>query len=107
VQGNPNARNTDPDTSHEAAERINKQHVKIVAAFFASHDRPEGWTQGEVSDSGELILERDQIWRRISDALRLGWLEVVYADGLALTRVWSGSGRPQRALRVAERWRFP
>ncbi|MGH3300399.1 MAG: hypothetical protein ACRDOK_01750 [Streptosporangiaceae bacterium] len=28
MQGNPNARNTDPETSHEAAERINRQHVK-------------------------------------------------------------------------------
>jgi hypothetical protein len=98
-----NARASDPETSHEGTRGINLSHRQRLEAFYREHDRPEGWTYGEVSDS-QVGMEQPNIWRRCSDLLRDGILEVVRrSDGQAVTRVYRRSGRAQRAYRIVRR----
>lgn len=67
------ARNTDPDTSHEAAERLQiTSYWYLIVAFLIANNRAEGWTDWEIQCAlpGRLGLCP---WHRVSDVRRKGW----------------------------------
>lgn len=66
------ARNTDPDTSHAAAEDSGKtraRHHRVIMDAF--HKRPEEkMTSEEVSE--RVYLTHDQVWRRMNELCDAG-----------------------------------
>lgn len=72
------ARNTDPETSHEAAALVtNREPIKDrIVAFVTANP---GYTRGEVADGMGETQER--VWRRLSECVKEG--RIVY--GLART----------------------
>jgi hypothetical protein len=64
------ARNTDPDTSHEAAERLSRAELEAmwrkVLHLLDTRDRPEGWTWHEIA--AELPGQLGECpWHRVGD----------------------------------------
>ncbi len=82
----PIARNTDPETSHEAAEQVVDRVIDVerIRRFVAINT---GWVRGEIAEA----LEMDQ-WngaRRVSDCIDK---EFIF---YGVKRRYSGSGRNQ------------
>jgi hypothetical protein len=92
------ARRTDPETSHDAADRIDSADVTTLACFLFDHDRPEGWTCFELSVA--LGWDEYRTSKRASDVRKLHGL-AVYAggEGMDIYRRPGPSGRGQYAIR--------
>jgi hypothetical protein len=99
----PYARTTDPETSHEAAARLHNAsaYTEKIVRFLYENDRPEGWTEHEITaklndDLGECP------WRRITDARSRGHAEwAVTEDGKPVKRP-GNSTRSQGASRISD-----
>ncbi len=65
----PIARNTDPDTSYQAADQVTGRE-SLVKRIVAAVQQQPGLTRGELA---ELLNEpQERVWRRVSDAVRTG-----------------------------------
>lgn len=96
-----NARSEDPATSLLGTEGIRDSHTDLLIRFLAAHDRPEGWTSGELRDHTELA--HAAVWRRISDARnhRHAIEVVTRPDGSVVTRTDPATRRAQQAYRIS------
>ena len=66
-----NVRTTDPDTSHEAADAINKKlGVRNLVRFLTANDREDGWTTSELRNSAGVGVHYLSMTQRVSDALK-------------------------------------
>jgi hypothetical protein len=86
----PHARNTDPDTSHQAAARLRagKNADKMLRVY---HGHPQGLI---FTEAGQLAgLDEHEAGRRRSDLLNKGFIETRVIDGKPFTRVNPASGR--------------
>lgn len=94
------ARNTDPDTSHEAAANMNVERMVVAAGrFVVENDRFDGYTELEVVDKiGHLLGVSPH--HRLTDARGRGWIEwATDEDGKFIKR--RGRGKtPMRASRA-------
>jgi hypothetical protein len=91
--GPPIARDTDPDTPHEAAGTIEdsgRRQAGILAAFTSIFNRPGLLAR----EHGDLLAVEGwpEAWRRCSDAVALG---LAYYQG---KRVYAGTGRRAQML---------
>lgn len=99
----PYARNTDPETSHEAAGRLTNAnaYTEKIVRFLYENDRPEGWTEHEITaalndDLGECP------WRRITDARSRGLAEWVADENGKTVKRPGTSSRSQGASRITD-----
>lgn len=100
------ARTSDPETSHEAASQLHKRSsaVDAVVRFLAENDRPEGWTEYEITAAIGSDLG-DCPWHRISDARREGLAEWALNDEDKKILRPGASGRRQGASRITPKGR--
>lgn len=74
TQGNmfpPIARNTDPNTSHTAAQQVTNRESLVARITRAVRLKP-GLTRGELAEY--LNEPQDRVWRRVSDAVTQGYI---------------------------------
>jgi hypothetical protein len=99
-------RNSDPQTSHEAAELLNVGSIWIrLLRFLVQNDRDQGWANFEIADSlpDELGVCP---WHRVGDLRKKGWADWIYReDGSVLTRYNQETERHQGVSRVTEEGR--
>ncbi|QZE10488.1 hypothetical protein SEA_SCOOBYDOOBYDOO_171 [Mycobacterium phage ScoobyDoobyDoo] len=104
------ARNTDPETSHLAAEdsrrdriiyELLRAHVEAVREFGDSYDGMNGLTAEENAIMAGFD-PKDGAWRRCSDLRNLGWISWAQGpDGRTLKRRAS-TGKLQGVARLTD-----
>jgi YspA, cpYpsA-related SLOG family len=73
----PRSRTGDPETSVESGEGVDARGARAqVLAWMVEHDRPEGWTWGELPDGVGGYCN----WKRMSELRQLGYLEWALDD---------------------------
>lgn len=93
-----NVRNTDPETSHQAAEETqetNRAHERTALQWFYDHDREEGWTQAEFNRQTPEDFCGSSYWRRLSQLRIDRWT-------VEVDRRMGDRGQPQIASRITE-----
>lgn len=93
-----NARNTDPETSHQAAEETqetNRAHERTALQWFYDNDRERGWTQAEFNRQTPEGFCGSSYWRRLSQLRIDRWT-------VEVDRRMGDRGQPQIASRITE-----
>ena len=91
-----NVRDTDPDTSRQAAEETmgsNQRLERTALMWFYEHDRADGWTAAEFDEATPEGFGGVSFWRRLSTLRQEGWTVQVG------TRM-GPLGQPQIASRI-------
>jgi predicted ArsR family transcriptional regulator len=96
MRATEHARNTDPETSHAAAARIEPSGARHRARIMAVLERGPG-TFEEIALRAE--LRDSQVWRRLPDLQKLGFAEPTGEERPG------ASGRFQRVWTVGKNWR--
>jgi len=95
-------RNDDPITSHLASFDLGGHRMSQKDRLLAVYDSPPGWLGLTWCEAGEIAGIKN-CWRRISELLRDGYLQVhVGGDGLVSMRPGT-EGRLERVLVLADR----
>lgn len=83
----PGARNTDPTTSHQAADSVRRrarsQRDILLEAYIAAPD--EGLIDEEAAQLAEVKM-RSCWWKRCSELRELGFTERIFEDGEPVVR---------------------
>lgn len=79
----PRARASDPATAQHAGANVRKLRTYWAAllTFTRDNDRPEGWSPDELTQRIDLGA---CYWKRVSECLAQGWLEVALDESGAI-----------------------
>jgi hypothetical protein len=92
------ARNTDPDTSHQAAEdteEIRRAHRRTALQWFYDNDREQGWTQAEFDAITSEDFCGSCFWKRFSELRQQGFL-------VRIGSRMGDKGQPQMFCRITK-----